>query len=166
MATKELTIQVDETTHAAFDKLCKGAGLSESAMFRVIVNKQADTREENAVDVPAEQPAKKPLTLREILEGKGRATFDPTAFGRALDEMRQISAENGNCNMTLDEINAEIALSRKARDERKILLAELRAKTPWIDKSGLREIDDMFSDEVKMELEEYRKMGYEVNING
>lgn len=33
----------------------------------------------------------------------------------AINNMRQISKENGNCDMTLDEINAEIANSRKER---------------------------------------------------
>ncbi|MCL2015567.1 MAG: hypothetical protein FWG68_04900, partial [Defluviitaleaceae bacterium] len=163
--TTELTLQIDETTRTAFDKLCEGSGLSESAMFMVIVKKAADTREENAADVSAENPAKRGKTMRERLEALETKEYDPEAFGRALESMWRKSEENGNCNMTMDEINAEIALSRKERREQCAVLAELRAATPWIDKSGLREIDDMFSDEVEMEIEEYRKMGYEVAVN-
>ncbi len=37
----------------------------------------------------------------------------------ALDKMRSISEANGNCNMTLDEINEEIAAARRERKERK-----------------------------------------------
>ena len=33
----------------------------------------------------------------------------------AIDEMRTISEQSGNCNMTLDEINEEIRLSREER---------------------------------------------------
>jgi len=175
MTTKELTIQVDETTHATFDKLCKGAGLSESAMFRVIVNKQADTREENAIDVPVEKPAaEKTLqrkwakwtpSLRELASRNRKRDCEPDGFAKSLEEMRQRSQENGNCNMTMDEINAEIALARKEEREYHEILAKLRAATPWIDKSGLREVTDMFPDELEDEIEEYLKMGYEVGKN-
>ena len=34
---------------------------------------------------------------------------------KALREMQRISALNGNCNMTLDEINAEIKAAREVR---------------------------------------------------
>ena len=34
---------------------------------------------------------------------------------KAIDEMRQLSEENGNSEMTLDEINAEIRAARHAR---------------------------------------------------
>ncbi|MBE6135338.1 MAG: type II toxin-antitoxin system RelB/DinJ family antitoxin [Erysipelotrichaceae bacterium] len=33
----------------------------------------------------------------------------------ALEEMRRISEANGNCNMTLEEINEEIAAARRER---------------------------------------------------
>jgi DNA-damage-inducible protein J len=33
----------------------------------------------------------------------------------ALEEMRDISEANGNCNMTLEEINEEIAAARRER---------------------------------------------------
>ena len=35
----------------------------------------------------------------------------------AIDEMRKQSEENGNSEMTLDEINAEIRAARKARKQ-------------------------------------------------
>ncbi len=38
---------------------------------------------------------------------------------KATKEMQQISKENGNCNMTLDEINEEIRLGRLEREEKK-----------------------------------------------
>lgn len=37
---------------------------------------------------------------------------------KTIREMQQISLENGNCNMTLDEINEEIAAARRERRER------------------------------------------------
>lgn len=37
---------------------------------------------------------------------------------KAIDEMRQQSEENGNSEMTLDEINAEIRAARHARKEK------------------------------------------------
>lgn len=37
---------------------------------------------------------------------------------KAIDEMRQQSEENGNSEMTLDEINAEILAARHARKEK------------------------------------------------
>ena len=38
---------------------------------------------------------------------------------RAIDHMRTTSELNGNCNMTLDEINEEIRLARLEREEKK-----------------------------------------------
>ena len=38
------------------------------------------------------------------------------AFEKAIEEMQATSEKNGNCNLTLDEINEIIRL---ARDERK-----------------------------------------------
>ena len=38
---------------------------------------------------------------------------------QAVREMQKISAENGNSEMTLEEINAEIALARAERKNRK-----------------------------------------------
>lgn len=35
------------------------------------------------------------------------------AFEKAIEEMNEISRQNGNCNMTLDEINEEIRLARE-----------------------------------------------------
>ncbi|MCL1986456.1 MAG: hypothetical protein FWG64_00580, partial [Firmicutes bacterium] len=138
--TTELTLQIDETTRTAFDKLCEGSGLSESAMFMIIVKKVADTGLEKATSVTTEKstekPAKRGKTMRERIEALETKEYDPEAFGRALESMRRKSEENGNCNMTMDEINAEIALSRKERREQCAVLAELRAATPWIDKSG------------------------------
>lgn len=37
---------------------------------------------------------------------------------KAIDEMRQQSEENGNSEMTLEEINAEIRAARHARKEK------------------------------------------------
>ncbi len=37
---------------------------------------------------------------------------------KAIDEMRQQSEENGNSEMTLEEINAEIRATRHARKEK------------------------------------------------
>ncbi|MBQ9587464.1 MAG: hypothetical protein IJK36_02530 [Bacteroidales bacterium] len=37
---------------------------------------------------------------------------------KAIDEMRQQSEDNGNSEMTLDEINAEILAARHARKEK------------------------------------------------
>ncbi|MCL2015571.1 MAG: hypothetical protein FWG68_04920 [Defluviitaleaceae bacterium] len=175
MGMPEFIVPVDEHTRDEFNKLCASAGMTAPKLLGMFVRNTVQTKkvpfngEEKAVQVAeqsTEKPAKKQLTDRELFEGKGLEDYDPEAFGRSLDEMRRISKENGNCNMTLDEINAEIALARKESDERKALLAELRATTPWIDKSGLYEIEDMFSDEIIAEIEEYRKMGYEVAKNG
>ena len=46
---------------------------------------------------------------------------------KATREMRRISMENGNCNMTLEEINEEIAAARKERRERE---AQKQEKKP------------------------------------
>jgi len=39
-------------------------------------------------------------------------------FMQTLSEMRLVSLQNGNANMTLDEINAEIAAVRKERKKK------------------------------------------------
>ncbi len=38
---------------------------------------------------------------------------------KAVEEIRKASEENGNCDMTLDEINEEIRLARLEREEKK-----------------------------------------------
>ena len=40
------------------------------------------------------------------------------AFRMAIRKAQKISEENGNCNMTLDEINEEIRLAREERHKR------------------------------------------------
>ena len=40
-------------------------------------------------------------------------------FMLAIREMQEVSKKNGNCNMTLEEINEEIRLAREERRKKK-----------------------------------------------
>ncbi|MCL2015569.1 MAG: hypothetical protein FWG68_04910 [Defluviitaleaceae bacterium] len=179
MGMPEFIVPVDEHTRDEFNKLCASAGMTAPKLLGMFVRNTVQTKkvpfngEETAVQAAeqsTEKPAKREKTIRERVEARAKARangeFTQESAIKAVAFLRQEAQRNGTSTMTMDEINAEIALSRKERREQCAMLAELRAATPWIDKSGLREIDDMFSDEVEMEIEEYRKMGYEVAVNG
>ena len=89
------TIRIDNETKNQFDLLCKRLGLSVSTAFNLFIRKSL---REQAI------PFRIDLNSSSMVMENAK---------RAIDEMRSASAQNGLSDMSLEEINEEIRLSRK-----------------------------------------------------
>jgi len=99
MADTTVTIRVDEQVKKQFEEFCGEVGINMSAAVNMFI-----------YTVIREQ--KIPFTIhsdKEKILRRGKEAFE-----RMQDE----SERNGNSEMTLEEINAEIAAARKERRER------------------------------------------------
>ncbi|MCL1998287.1 MAG: hypothetical protein FWG65_05910 [Turicibacter sp.] len=163
-----LTVYLDEKTHNEFEEVCQNAGLNATTTILTFVNKVVQTKEvpKTAPPPPIPRPVPRKKTMREML----REPRDPNVdvrkeFSKALESMRKTSELNGNCNMTMEEIDAEIALGRKEYREKEALLTELRANSaPYENQTELIPVDELWSDELDMEIEE-RLNGWEVTVH-
>ena len=100
MAQAAMTIRLDNRIKTQFDSLCEQFGMSANAAINVFINAVVRSR---AI----------PFAIR--------VDEDPVRQ-RALDAFYATPRDN-RPEMTLDEINAEIARVRKERRERKALSA-------------------------------------------
>lgn len=91
------TIRIDNETKSQFDLLCKQLGLSVSTAFNLFIKKSL---REQAI------PFRIDLNSSSMVMENAK---------RAIDEMRSASAQNGLSDMSLEEINEEIKLSRKGK---------------------------------------------------
>ena len=100
MAQTAMTIRVDSNLKYEFDSLCEQFGMSASTAVNVFINAVVRAREI-------------PFSIKvDSREKKRQKAFNAWA------EIRQ-QAENGDMpEMTLDEINEEIAAARRERKER------------------------------------------------
>ena len=97
MAQTAVTIRMDSDIKKRFDRLCQDFGMSANTAFNIFA--RAVVRNKGI-----------PFAIQSAGDS------DVVAAAReAASEMRNISASNGNSQMSLDEINAEIAASRAAR---------------------------------------------------
>ncbi|MCL1998281.1 MAG: mediator of RNA polymerase II transcription subunit 9 [Turicibacter sp.] len=163
-----LTVYLDDKTHSEFEELCENAGLNTTATILTFVNKVVQTREvpKTAAPPPIPRPVPRKKTMRERL----REPCDPNIDVReecrkAVQSMREKAALDGISEMTMEEIDAEIALARKERREKQALLAELREKAAaFEDQSNLLSVKRLWSEELAMEIEE-RLNGWEVTVH-
>lgn len=93
MAQSAITIRMDSDTKKEFESLCRDFGMSANTAFNIFA--RAVVRSKGI-----------PFPIQARATGKA---------WEAVGEMREISTANGNCDMTLDEINAEIAAARTER---------------------------------------------------
>lgn len=91
------TIRIDNETKSQFDLLCKQLGLSVSTAFNLFIRKSL---REQAI------PFRIDLNSNNMVMENAK---------RSIDEMRAASAQNGLSDMSLEEINEEIRLSRKEK---------------------------------------------------
>lgn len=91
------TIRIDNETKSQFDSLCKRLGLSVSTAFNLFIRKSL---REQAI------PFRIDLNSNNLVMENAK---------RAIEEMRSASAQNGLSEMSLEEINEEIRLSRKEK---------------------------------------------------
>jgi len=91
------TIRIDNETKSQFDLLCKQLGLSVSTAFNLFIRKSL---REQAI------PFRIDLNSNNMVMENAK---------RSIDEMRAASAQNGLSEMSLEEINEEIRLSRKEK---------------------------------------------------
>lgn len=100
MAQATFSIRMDEKLKKQFDELCENFGMSATTAFNVFA--KAVVRERK---IPFEISAPEPkVTKEQALE--------------ALRMLREEAKENGLQNMTLEEINEEICLTRQERVEK------------------------------------------------
>ena len=99
MADTVVTIRVDENAKQRFDKFCGDVGISMSAALNMFI--YTVIREQK---IPFEISSD-----REKILQQGR---------EALKSLQEEAKRNGISEMTMEEIDAEIALARKERRER------------------------------------------------
>lgn len=97
MAQATFSVRMDEALKNQFDALCKEFGMNTSTAINIFAHTVVRERK-----IPFEITAPSKITLEE-----GRAAFL---------NLRQSAKENDLQDMTLDEINAEIQLARKAQN--------------------------------------------------
>ena len=101
MGATNITLRVDEDIKRQFDAFCESVGMNVTTAINMFMRAVLRTRELPFVVTDA-------VTDKDVL-------FQAKA---ALKAMQEQSVINGNSEMTLDEINAEIALARKEMRER------------------------------------------------
>ncbi|MCL1998289.1 MAG: mediator of RNA polymerase II transcription subunit 9 [Turicibacter sp.] len=164
-----LTVYLDEKMHNEFEEVCQNAGLNATATILTFVNEVVQTREvpkTAAYTTPIPRPMPREKTMRERMREPQDPNVDVMEECRkAVQSMREQAALDGISEMTMEEIDAEIALARKENREKEALLAELRRKAaPFEDQSNLLPVTRLWSEELDMEIEE-RLNGWEVTVH-
>ena len=98
MATSNITVRVDQETKRDFDAFCENVGINATAAVNMFIKAVLRTRE-------------LPFTVTDN-EERGKKVYGARAV-EAINKMRENSALNGNAEMTLEEINAEIEAARR-----------------------------------------------------
>ena len=98
MGSVNVTVRVEEETKRQFDSFCDNVGMNITTAFNMFMKATLRTRALpfSVTDIDAQEQEK----ILALARGK-----------EALRAMQEQSAINGNCNMTMDEIDAEIAAS-------------------------------------------------------
>lgn len=102
MATSVLQVQIEDSLKERASAIYEALGIDLSAAVRIFLKQ---TVMENGMPLRMTTASQRELTIE-----KGM---------KAIERMQEESERNGNCNMTLDEINAEIAAARAERRARK-----------------------------------------------
>jgi len=98
--TVNITVRVEKETKKQFDSFCDNVGINPTAAVNMFIKAVLRTRQLpfTVTDVDTRELDKE--------QGKERAV-------KSIESMRETSVLNGNSEMTLDEINAEIEACRK-----------------------------------------------------
>ena len=100
MGQTAITIRIDADIKRQFDTLCQDFGMSTNTAFNIFARSVVRNR-----SIPFEIHA----DSKETIAAKAR---------EAILKMRAISEANGNSEMTLDEINAEIQAIRAQKESK------------------------------------------------
>ena len=100
MATVNITVRVDEETKASFDEFCSNVGMNATSAVNMFIKAVLRTRE-------------LPFKVTDINENDKK--FIGTQAFESISSMRRVSERNGNSEMTLEQINAEINAVRKEK---------------------------------------------------
>lgn len=98
MGQAAITIRIDADIKRQFDDLCQDFGMSANTAFNIFARSVVRSR-----SIPFEIQA----DSKDAIAAKARD---------AILKMRAISEANGNSEMTLDEINAEIQAVRAQKE--------------------------------------------------
>ena len=102
MPTVNLTVRVDEVTKREFDVFCENVGLNATSAVNMFIKTVVRTR-------------KLPFVVTDDTTEEQSGQLLMAEMKKAIRSMRELSVANGNSEMSLDEINAEIAESRKEK---------------------------------------------------
>jgi len=102
MATSNLTVRVDEDTKKAFDTFCENVGLNATSAVNMFIKTVVRTRT-------------LPFTVTDISAEEQNSKIIMARMKNAVQSMREQSLASGNADMSLDDINAEIAAYRQER---------------------------------------------------
>lgn len=99
MAQTAVTIRMDSDIKKSFDLLCQDFGMSANTAFNIFARAVVHSK---GIPFPIQS----------------EKTYDIVKDAReAVESMRAISTDNGNSDMSLEEINAEIAAARSVRKQ-------------------------------------------------
>lgn len=96
MAQSTISARIDSEDKIAFDLFCSRVGLNTSSVLNLFIKKVISEDR-----IPFEISAPKSVSLSE-----GR---------KAFYQLREEAKSNGLCDMTIDDINAEIAATRSGK---------------------------------------------------
>jgi len=102
MATSNLTVRVDESTKRDFDTFCENVGLNATSAVNMFIKTVVRTRT-------------LPFTVTDISAEEQNNMIIMARMKNAVQSMREQSLASGNADMSLDDINAEIAAYRQER---------------------------------------------------
>ncbi|MCL2016221.1 MAG: hypothetical protein FWG68_08255 [Defluviitaleaceae bacterium] len=177
MATTNFTLQIDEEEGKKFERFCEKEGLNATSAldmfvrtviimgkmpFSVAATENADNTgnpEESDWQAKMEFMQKSIVPPHEmpILMDEKRQIIG----ARMLENVREIQEQsvlNGTSEMTMDEINAEIAAYRKEEREKLAAMAEMGETVKSLqEQSVLNGTSEMTMDEINAEIAAYRK---------
>lgn len=101
-ATTNLTVRVDEDVRKEFDSFCENVGLNATSAVNMFIKTVVRTRT-------------LPFIVTDNIGEEQNNRIIMAKMKSAVQSMREQSTVNGNENMTMDEINSEIAAYRREK---------------------------------------------------
>lgn len=98
-----MTVRVDKGTKKEFDSFCENVGINPTAAVNMFIKAVIRTRALPFIVTDTSSAEQDRIVLAQMRD--------------AIVSMQEQSARSGNAEMTLDEINAEIAAYRKEKRE-------------------------------------------------
>ena len=102
MAATSLTVRVDEDTKKDFDNFCENIGINATAAVNMFIKTVVHTKV-------------LPFPVTDNSAGEQITMATMAKMEQAIQSMRDRSTANGNVNMSLQDINEEIATYRKEK---------------------------------------------------